>query len=129
MEMQRVRQARHKLSRGLLTRTFFFVVLLLLQIGMIFGLTWLLGKYSAVAYMGLIAFSVLAVVTLLDKDGVNPVYKLMWITIIMVMPPTGALFYLFWGHRNTGNRHAQRMDSIAARTSRTLVQEDRKSVV
>lgn len=123
MEMQRVRQARHKLSRGLLTRTFFFVVLLLLQIGMIFGLTWLLGKYSAVAYMGLIAFSVLAVVTLLDKDGVNPVYKLMWITIIMVMPPTGALFYLFWGHRNTGNRHAQRMDSIAARTSRTLVQE------
>ena len=123
MSMQRVRNARHKLGRGLLTRTFFFVVLLVLQIFVVCGIIWALGRYSAVAYMALMAFSVLAVVTLLDKDRINPVYKLMWVTIIMVMPPMGALFYLFWGHRNTNNRHARRMEGISARLTHTLPQD------
>ena len=123
MAMQRVRKARRKLGRGLLTRTFFFVVLLALQILMVCGITWALGRYSAVAYMFLMAFSVLAVVTLLDKDRINPVYKLMWVTIITMMPPMGALFYLFWGHRNTNNRHARRMEGISGRITRTLPQD------
>ena len=44
MAMQRVRKARRKLGRGLLTRTFFFVVLLALQILMVCGITWALGR-------------------------------------------------------------------------------------
>ena len=81
------------------------------------------GALPAVAYMFLMAFSVLAVVTLLDKDRINPVYKLMWVTIITMMPPMGALFYLFWGHRNTGNRHARRMEGISGRITHTPPQD------
>ena len=120
---QKVTKAKRRLGRGLYTRTFFFVVLLLLQIVLTFSIPVALGRFSAPFYIGAVVVSVLAVIALLEHDGINPAYKMMWILIILLMPPLGVVFYLFWGHRNTTNRHARRMNSICARLSRTLPQD------
>ena len=123
MAMHHIKRAKHKIGRGVLTRTFFFVVILLLQIALLIGLTLALDKYSGIAYIVLMMLSGAAVIALLDRDGINPVYKLMWILIILMLPPMGVIFYLFWGHRNTSNRHAQRLNAIEQRITRTLPQE------
>lgn len=98
-------------------------MLLLLQLTLVVGVALALGRYFPYFYIFLMFLSVLAVLTLLDKDKVNPVYKIMWLIIILVLPPTGTLFYLFWGHRNTGNRHAKRMDAIMERGTKHIPQE------
>lgn len=121
--MQKIKKAKRKLGRGLYTRTFFFVILLLLQIVLTFSIPLVLGRYSMWFYVGMTVLSTLAVIALLEHDGINPAYKLMWILIIFLMPPLGVLFYMFWGHRNTSNRHARRMASISARLTRTLPQD------
>ncbi len=123
MEIKKVRKARKKLGRGLLSRSFFFAVLLLLQITLVVGIAVELGRFFPYFYLFLMLLSALAVLTLLDKDKVNPVYKIMWLILILVMPPTGTLFYLFWGHRNTGNRHAKRLESITERGTKSLTQD------
>lgn len=120
---QQVSRAKRRVGRGLYTRTFFFVVLLLLQIGLTVAIPLWLGRFSGPFYIGTTFVSVLAVIALLEHDAINPAYKIMWILIILLMPPLGVLFYLFWGHRNTTNRHARRMASISARLSRTLPQD------
>ena len=120
---QKVTKARRRLGRGLYTRTFFFAVLLLLQIVLTFSIPVALGRSSAPFYIGAVVVSVVAVIALLEHDGINPAYKMMWILIILLMPPLGVVFYLFWGHRNTTNRHARRMSAICARLSRTLPQD------
>ena len=123
MEIKKVRKARKKLGRGLLSRSFFFAVLLLLQITLVVGIAVELGRFFPYFYLFLMLLSALAVLTLLDKDKVNPVYKIMWLILILVMPPTGTLFYLFWGHRNTGNRHAKRLETISERGTKSLTQD------
>ena len=123
--VQKVKRARRRLGRGLYTRTFFFVMLLLLQIGLTFSVPVVLGRFSAPFYIGAVVVSVLAVVALLEHDGINPAYKIMWILIILLMPPLGVVFYLFWGHRNTTNRHARRLAVIRRRLSCTLPQDPR----
>ena len=123
MEIKTVRQAKSKIGRGVLTRTFFFVVTLVIQVSILMGLTWALGRYSGVGYFFLAALSAITVIALLDRDGINPVYKMMWILIILLMPPMGVVFYLFWGHRNTGNQHAYRMDNIQQRLTKALPQD------
>lgn len=120
---QKVTKAKRRLGRGLYTRTFFFVILLLLQVVLTFSIPVVLGRFSAPFYIGAVVVSVLAVIALLEHDGINPAYKMMWILIILLMPPLGVVFYLFWGHRNTTNRHARRMGSICARLSRPLPQD------
>ncbi len=123
MELKKVQKARKKLGRGILSRTFFFAILLVLQITFVVGVALLLDRYFPYFYIFLTLLSVLAVITLLDKDRVNPVYKIMWLLIILVMPPTGTLFYLFWGHRNTSNRHAKRMEAITQRCTKSIPQD------
>lgn len=120
MNSPKMKKVKDRLGRGLLTRTFFFVVLVLLQIALVLTLTWQMGEYFSGFYLGLTILSVLVVLGILEKDGINPMYKLMWVIIIMALPPTGTLFYLFWGHRGTRNRHAIKTAEIQNRISGTL---------
>ncbi len=123
MDISSIEHATRKIGRGILTRTFFFVVSLIIQISILIGITVALGRYSVVAYVMLLVLSGAAVITLLDRDNINPVYKLMWVVIILIMPPMGVIFYLFWGHQNTANRHAKRMAAIRCRCTRSLPQQ------
>ena len=124
MSSQPVNKAKKKLGRGLLSRTFFFMVTLFLQVGLVVGVAMVLDQNFPLFYMFITLISVFAVLTLLDKDRVNPVYKIMWLIIILLLPPTGTLFYLFWGHRNVANRHARKMQLISSRCTKAIPQEE-----
>lgn len=112
-----------KLVQGLLTRTFFVAVLVLLQVGLIVGLVVWLGARSSWVYLALIIVSVLIVLAMLDRDDINPSYRLMWIAIIVFLPPTGTLFYLFWGQRSVNCAAARRYKASAARGAEALGQD------
>lgn len=112
-----------KLIRGLLTRTLFIIVLGLVQIALIVGLVLWLGAKSTWVYLALTLVSVLIVITMLDRDDINPSYRLMWVAIIVFLPPTGTLFYLFWGQRSVHCAAARRYSAAAARGAEALRQD------
>ena len=61
MEMKKVHKARKKLGRGLLSRSFFFAVLLLLQITLVVGIALGLGRFFPYFYLFLMLLSALAI--------------------------------------------------------------------
>lgn len=107
-----------RLLRGVLTRTFFAVVLVLLQIALTIGLFLWVGSLAPYVYLALIVLSILFIVALLDRDNVNPAYKIMWILLIVSLPPTGSLFYLFWAKPRHRGRKALRYAQCEARGRR-----------
>ncbi|MEG1549531.1 MAG: PLDc N-terminal domain-containing protein [Ruthenibacterium sp.] len=87
-----------KLLRFLLSRTFLIGVLALIQIG-VFAATFLwLNTLGTVAYTLLTLVSVLVVVIVFERDNLNPAYKIMWVLLVVAMPVSGAVFYLWWGN-------------------------------
>ena len=107
-----------RLLRGVLTRTFFAAVLALLQVGLTIGLFLWVGSLAPYVYLVLIVLSILFILALLDRDNVNPAYKIMWILLIVSLPPTGSLFYLFWAKPRHRGRKALRYAQCEARGRR-----------
>ena len=105
------------LKRAFLTRKSWVAVLSLTQIALTVALGIWLQQYAVYTYMAITAVSLIAVAILLDKDDVNPVYKLMWLLIILLLPPTGTIFYLYWGGRS---RKARQYSACSARANQAL---------
>lgn len=103
------------LFRGLLTRTFFMGALLVVQVALTVGLFYWLGSVTPYVYVALIILSVLLILALLDRDNVNPAYKIIWILIMVALPPTGTLFYLFWGQPSNKGKKPRRYAECQAR--------------
>ena len=105
------------LKRAFLTRKSWVAVLSLTQIALTVALGIWLQQYAVYTYMAITAVSLIAVAILLDKDDVNPVYKLMWLLIILLLPPTGTIFYLDWGRHG---RKARQYSACSARANQAL---------
>lgn len=101
------------LKRAFLTRKSWVAVLSLTQIALTVALGIWLQQYAVYTYMAITAVSLIAVAILLDKDDVNPVYKLMWLLIILLLPPTGTIFYLYWGGRSRHGRKARQYSACS----------------
>ena len=108
------------LKRAFLTRKSWVAVLSLTQIALTVALGIWLQQYAVYTYMAITAVSLIAVAILLDKDDVNPVYKLMWLLIILLLPPTGTIFYLYWGGRSRHGRKARQYSACSARANQAL---------
>ena len=108
------------LKRAFLTRKSWVAVLSLTQIALTVALGIWLQQYAVYTYMAITAVSLIAVAILLDKDDVNPVYKLMWLLIILLLPPTGTIFYLYWGGRCRHGRKARQYSACSARANQAL---------
>ena len=63
MSSQPVNKAKKKLGRGLLSRTFFFMVTLFLQVGLVVGVAMVLDQNFPLFYMFITLISVFAVLT------------------------------------------------------------------
>ena len=114
----------HKLTRFLISRTFLICMLALGQV-CVFG--WLLLFFSragTVAYTILTIVSVLIVVIVFECDDLNPAYKIMWLLIVVAMPVTGAVFYLWWGKRGVTKKKAAVLDRIEKNATAAMVQDD-----
>ena len=108
------------LKRAFLTRKSWVAVLSITQIALTVALGVWLQQYAVYTYMGITAISLIVVAVLLDKDDVNPVYKLMWLLIILLLPPTGTIFYLYWGGRSRHGRKARQYSACSARANQAL---------
>ena len=108
------------LKKAFLTRKSWVAILFLLQLGLIFALGLWMQQYAAQIYIVLMFASLVAVAILLDKDDVNPVYKLMWMLIILLLPPTGTVLYLYWGGRSHHGRRARHHSACTQRANKAL---------
>ena len=108
------------LKRAFLTRKSWVAVLSLTQIALTVALGIWLQQYAVYTYMAITAVSLIAVAILLDKDDVNPVYKLMCLRIILLLPPPGTIFNVYWGGRSRHGRKARQYSACSARANQAL---------
>ncbi len=114
----------HKLTRFLLSRTFLICMLALGQVCVFAWLFLFFTRAGTVAYTLLTIVSVLAVVIVFECDDINPAYKIMWMLIVVAMPVTGAVFYLWWGKRGVTKKKAAILDRIEKNATAAMVQDD-----
>ena len=71
--------------------------LLLIQLAIVmFGVSWASTEYHWLT-PALTVLSVIIVIWLVRKYD-NPMYKITWMLVIVLLPLFGGLFYLFWGN-------------------------------
>lgn len=107
-----------------MSRTFLLVLLAALQIGVIVLLVYQFASYGVATYAVIAVITVLVLVGILEKDEINPAYKMMWVLIIVLMPIFGALFYVLWGHNYVPRRNHTVMQQVAKRIDPTLRQQE-----
>ena len=90
-----------KIAKILTTRIFIVGFLILIQAAVfIAGIHFLMGSFVYLQTI-LDVISLLVVFYLMNKNEVNPSYKLAWITPILLFPVFGGLFYLLLGFQRT----------------------------
>ena len=92
----------------------------------IYGIAKWLAPFATLFYSVLSVLSALFVLFLISNRG-EGAYKMLWLLVMFVAPLPGALMYLFYGNRRTGNVLEQRLN--ATHDSIPISLKDRKSVV
>lgn len=101
-----------KLLKFLTSRTFLFIVLILLQLALLVGLLVEFSRVGSVLYLLLTILSVLVMLPILEYADINPAYKLMWLLLIIAMPLSGAVFYMLLGSRGIRPKKAAQFADI-----------------
>ncbi len=106
-----------------MSRTFALAILVLAQVVLFVVLVYLFASVGVISYVILTLVTVVVLVAVFEQDELNPAYKLMWILIITLMPMSGALFYLLWGHRHVPRRTRKQLMEIEPRANAALRQD------
>lgn len=122
----RVEKARKEAKKGILSvvfsRTALIVVLLILQIALLFSVTFLATDNSSWFYLLYTILGVIVVIYIFNQKG-NPAFMMTWVLLIMIFPVFGIVFYVFvksqLGSRNIGKTLAR----IKVETSRYMGQK------
>ena len=77
-----------KILRFLISRVFWFSLLIVVQIGIFMVILFNLSSYSRYLYAAFVLLSLTIVLWLVTKDD-NPSYKITWIILIMTLPVLG----------------------------------------
>lgn len=110
--------------RVLLSKTFLSAMLILLQIALFVALFVGLQQAGTVAYIVITLISILVMSAVVEHDNVNPSYKIMWMLIVVWLPITGVLFYLWWGSQRITRRNVEKFAPIESAASAAMVQEN-----
>lgn len=113
-----------RIKKLVLSKTFAFGLLALLQIGILVAMVYFFANTGALAYTTITIITVLVLVAIFEQDDLNPAYKLMWLLIIVLMPLSGALFYLLWGHRHVPRRRRKQFLKIEQQTADVMRQDE-----
>lgn len=113
-----------RLLRFLLSRSFLLAALAAVQIGLFIAVVMNFARIGTVFYSVLTIVTALCAVLVFEKTNTNPAYKMMWMLIILLMPVSGVLFYLFWGYHTFSARVAKDFLAIERRGSAVMVQDD-----
>ena len=113
-----------RIVRVLLSRTFLSAVLILVQVAFFVTLFFGLQQVGTVAYIVITLLSILVMSAVVEHDNVNPSYKIMWMLIVVWLPVTGVLFYLWWGSQRITRRNAEKFARIEQAASAAMVQDN-----
>lgn len=113
------------IKKLIFSKTFAFALLALAQIGFFVVLIYFFANIGAWAYTLITIVTVIVLVIIFEQDEINPAYKLMWLLVIVIMPLSGALFYLLWGHRHVPRRKRKRFNDIEKRAADAMAQNDK----
>jgi cardiolipin synthase len=75
-------------------------ILVLIQLLLIFLLTYWLSDSTIYIYMFIEIASIFITIALVN-DNRSPSYKISWICIVLVLPATGHIMYALWGKRDS----------------------------
>lgn len=101
-----------KLWRVVFSRTMFFGLMALMQIGLFFVLMFEFRKLGSLAYIFFTVIAVLVIIIVSEKDSINPAYKLSWILLVVAFPFSGVLFYLLFGGRGLNKKRSEQFSKI-----------------
>ncbi|MBR6610169.1 MAG: PLDc_N domain-containing protein [Oscillospiraceae bacterium] len=87
----------NKLKQFVYSKRFIAGIFALFQLRLFFFLTTKLYTVGSTAYTLLTIFSILIMLYILEKDNMNPSYKIIWIIIMVFFPVSGALIYFLFG--------------------------------
>ena len=97
-----------KVLRFLISRVFWFSLLIVVQIGIFAVILFNISSYSTYLYAAFVLFSLIIVIWLVAKDD-NPSYKITWIILIMTLPVVGWFFYLTFGNKTLPHRYWEKI--------------------
>ena len=97
-----------KILRFLISRVFWFSLLIVVQIGIFAVILFNISSYSTYLYAAFVLFSLIIVIWLVAKDD-NPSYKITWIILIMTLPVVGWFFYLNFGNKTLPHRYWEKI--------------------
>ena len=113
MGIRLLKRGQKGIIRAVFSRMGLFLLLILLQAAFLVGLFNWFREYWPHVFSGMILFSIAVVLYLLNSQ-MDPVVKITWLVILMLMPVFGALLYWYTqrevGHRALKARFSQIMD-------------------
>jgi cardiolipin synthase len=71
-------------------------ILVMIQFGLLFLLTYWLSESTIYIYLIIEIFSIFVTIGLVN-DNRSPSYKISWICIVLILPLTGHIMYALWG--------------------------------
>ncbi len=111
-------------AKVVFSRSFLTLVLAIAQMVVLVILVYNLAPAGSWLYTVLTIVAVIVFIFVFEKDDLNPAYKLMWLLIIVLLPLTGALLYIVWGHRNVPRKLRRQMNAIELKIDATLRQNE-----
>ena len=93
------RKRRHHSNLDAVIRLFMALMAVIAQILLFYWMTTTLMNAGAMLYTGFQAFSVFAVVRLVNRHE-SPSYKIAWLLVVFVLPVFGLILYFLWGRAN-----------------------------
>ncbi|MDD3428743.1 MAG: cardiolipin synthase [Oscillospiraceae bacterium] len=113
-----------RIIRFLMSKSFLFGALAILQVGFLLGIILKFAHAGSYLYTVITIVSVLLCIILFEKDDINPAYKMMWIAIVILLPITGAIFYIMWGNRKLSKKTSIRFQTIEANARSVMVRDN-----
>lgn len=108
-ESETKRTAKKGLFKIVFSRAGIFVLLILLQIGVLVSMTISLQEYATYIYGALTILEIVVLIYIINSEG-NPAFKMTWMLLVLALPVMGTLFYIYvqlqLETRYMKNRHA-----------------------
>lgn len=105
----------NKIKRFIYSRRFIVAIVAILQLILFFVLTEKLYTMGATIYVLLTLFSAFVMLYLLEKDDMNPSYKIFWMIDMIVFPISGAIIYFFYGNTKLTKKQRVKMNGVVQR--------------
>ena len=112
-----------KLIKLLFSRVFHIGLFVLFELALFIAI--LLGTYknAPIIYSSFWVINVLVVIRMFSKDEQSYEYKLLWLLIIMMIPPVGAILYVVFGKKSTDRKALSKLKKIYTKTENLCVQD------